>query len=341
MSKNTITTAILWCNLGTPDAPEPKAVRRYLAQFLSDPRVVDLPRWLWLPILHTVVLWRRPPKTAKKYAEIWTKEGSPLQIWTHKQAKLLQGWLGHNGHRVVVAHAMRYGNPSIEHTVRKLQQHGIQRILLLPAYPQYSSTTTASLVDTISQLNKTLRNVPEWRTLNHYHDHPAYIQALAHSVRKHWQHHERGKKLIMSFHGIPQHTCTAGDPYEKHCHATGKLLAEALDIDEDDYCVTFQSRFGWAKWLQPYTEPTIKQLAQQGIHSVDVICPGFVSDCLETLEEINMEVRETFLQAGGKKYNYIHCLNDTQQWIDALGAIAIHNLSGWDTHQPTTPELHR
>lgn len=333
MAKNTITTAILWCNLGTPEAPNTKAVRRYLAQFLSDPRVVDLPRWWWLPILHTLVLWKRPAKSAQKYAKIWTKEGSPLLVWTHKQAKLLQGWLGHNGHRVIVAHAMRYGKPSIAHVVHKLQQQGIQRILLLSAYPQYSSTTTASLIDDVSTLSYNMRCIPEWRTLNQYHDHPAYIQALVHNVRKHWQQHERGKKLIMSFHGIPQRTCTLGDPYEKQCHITAKLLAHQLDLDTDEYCITFQSRFGKAQWLQPYTEPTLKKFAQQGIDTVDVICPGFVSDCLETLEEINMDVRTTFMHAGGKQFNYIHCLNDSPQWIAALGDIAATHLSGWNTKQ--------
>lgn len=335
MTKSPITTAVLWCNLGTPDAPNTKSVRRYLAQFLADPRIVELPRWLWLPVLHTVVLWRRPPQSAKKYAQVWTKEGSPLLVWTHKQAKLLQGWLGHNGHRVVVAHAMRYGSPSIAHVVRQLQKQGIQRILLLPAYPQYSCTTTASLIDDVSKLNHNLRCIPEWRMLNHYHDHPAYIQALAHSVLQHWRYHERGKKLIMSFHGVPQRTATLGDPYEKQCHTTARLLADKLDLDKEQYCVTFQSRFGWAKWLQPYTEPTLQKLAQQGVDSVDIMCPGFVSDCLETLEEIDMEARETFMHAGGKKYNYIKCLNDSPQWIEALGHIAANHLSGWNIQTTT------
>ena len=322
-------TAIIWCNVGTPDAPTVAAVRRYLAEFLSDPRVVELPRLLWLTILHGVVLRVRPARSAEKYASIWTDEGSPLHVWTERQAKLLQGWLGHHGHRVVVTHAMRYGQPSIGQTIERLTQEGISRILILPAYPQYSGTTTASLVDSVFSWSRRARHLPEWRFVNSYYQHPLYIQALASQVQQHWQRHGQGPMLLMSFHGIPEHACRSGDPYASQCFATACLLAKQLGISAQQYRVTFQSRFGRAKWLQPATAATLQQLAREGIGRVDVFCPGFVADCLETLEEIAMENRHAFLEAGGTGFHYIGCLNDNPQWIDALGAISTQHLSGW------------
>ena len=322
-------TAVIWCNVGTPDAPTPSAVRRYLAQFLSDPRIVEMPRLLWRPILHGWVLRTRPARSAARYAAIWTSEGSPLKIWTEKQAKLLQGWLGHNGYRVTVVHAMRYGEPSVATAIEHLRKQGISRILILPAYPQYSSTTTASLIDSVSGWSQQARHIPEWRFVNNYHKHPLYIHALAKHIKKHWQHQGRSKILLMSFHGAPQRTHQLGDPYADQCRATAQLLAQALELPKEHYQVTFQSRFGRDKWLQPYTAVTLEQLARKGIDRVDVICPGFVADCLETLEEIAIEGRQTFLAAGGKAFHYIPCLNDDPEWVTALGTIAARHLAGW------------
>jgi ferrochelatase len=322
-------TAIIWCNIGTPDAPTVAAVRRYLAEFLGDPRIVELPRLPWMAILHGIVLRIRPTRSAAKYASIWTRDGSPLHVWTERQAKLLQGWLGHHGHRVVVAHAMRYGQPSIGQTIDHLTQEGISRILVLPAYPQYSGTTTASLVDSVFSWSRRARHLPEWRFVNNYHQHPSYVRALAGLVQQHWQRHGRGPMLLMSFHGIPEHACRAGDPYAAQCHTTARLLAEQLGMPAQQYRVTFQSRFGQAKWLQPATTATLQQLAREGIGRVDVFCPGFVADCLETLEEIARENHHAFLAAGGSVFHYINCLNDSTEWIDALGAISTQHLSGW------------
>ena len=322
-------TAIILCNLGTPDAPTPSALRRYLAEFLSDPRIVELPRLLWWPVLHGWVLLRRPAQSAARYASIWTPEGSPLKVWTEKQAKLLQGWLGHHGYRVAVTYAMRYGNPSIHATIDRLRKQGFSRILVLPAYPQYSCTPTASVADQVSAWNRRTRHHPEWRFVNHYHTHPLYIRALAKQVQTQWQHHDRGNILLMSFHGTPDRTRRLGDPYAEQCHATARLVAQQLGLSDKQYRVTFQSRFGRAKWLQPYTLATLEQLARQGARRVDLLCPGFVADCVETLEEIAIECRDAFLAAGGQTLHYIPCLNDDPDWIAALGAISAQHLAGW------------
>ncbi|HCL86025.1 MAG TPA: ferrochelatase [Comamonadaceae bacterium] len=326
------TTAILLCNLGTPDAPTAPALRRYLAQFLGDPRVVEIPRLVWLPILHGIILRIRPAKSAAKYATIWTPEGSPLAVWTAKQALMLRGWLGEAGHAVRVQHAMRYGQPAIGAQLQALQDAGVQRVLVLPLYPQYSSTTTASLFDDVAAWVKRARVYPELRFVNGYHDHPGYIGALADSVRAHWQR-EGGpaERLVMSFHGIPERNVRLGDPYADQCRTTARLLAQALGLTEQQWQITFQSRFGKARWLEPYTEPTLVALAQAGTRRVDVMCPGFTSDCLETLEEINQEARHAFMEAGGKEFRYIPCLNDDPAWITALSQIAEQHLAGWPT----------
>ena len=333
-------TAVLLCNLGTPDEPTASALRRYLAEFLSDPRVVEIPRPIWWLILHGIILRTRPAKSAAKYASIWTPEGSPLRVWTEKQATLLRGHLGERGHRVTVRYAMRYGNPSIASELDKLKAEGATRILILPAYPQYSGTTTASVLDAVYQWAAKVRQVPELRFVNRYHDDAGYIEAMVRRVRDFWQSHGRPDKLVMSFHGVPERTLQLGDPYHCECHKTARMLAERLALAPKDYQVTFQSRFGKAKWLQPYTEPTLKTLAGQGVKRVDVICPGFTGDCLETLEEIAMEAREAFLHAGGKEFNYIPCLNDSLPWIGALTAIAERHLAGWPTQvAPSSAEL--
>ncbi len=324
-------TAVLFCNLGTPDAPTPGAVRRFLAEFLSDHRVVEIPRALWWLILHGVILRVRPAKSAAKYASIWTPEGSPLKVWTVKQALLLQGRLGQRGHQVKVFHAMRYGSTSIGQQLDMLKAQGVTRVLILPAYPQYSATTTASLFDAVYAWAVRTRLIPELRFVNHYHDHPGYIDALAKNVRKHWLIHGKPDQLVMSFHGVPQRTLELGDPYHCECMKTARLLGESLGLAKDQFKVTFQSRLGRAKWLQPYTEPSLVAMAKAGVKRVDVICPGFNCDGLETLEEINMEGRAAFLMAGGKEFHYIACLNDSEPWIAALCDITVQHLAGWAT----------
>ena len=332
-------TAILLCNLGTPDAPTAPALRRYLGQFLSDHRVVEIPKPIWWLILHGIILRTRPAKSAAKYASIWTPEGSPLAMWTSKQAKLLRGWLGEAGSNVLVRHAMRYGNPSIASQLDALKAEGATRILVLPLYPQYSATTTASVFDAVYSWAARTRNVPELRFVNHYHDDPGYIDALARTVQTHWKHHGPPDKLVMSFHGVPERTLQLGDPYHCESHKTARLLAERLGLQKDDWQLTFQSRFGKAKWLQPYTEPTLIEMAKAGVGRVDVICPGFTGDCLETLEEINQEAREAFLHAGGKEFHYIACLNDSTPWITALSHIAQQHLSGWPVQPDSADTL--
>ena len=328
-------TAVLYCNLGTPDAPTTAAVRRYLTEFLSDPRVVEIPRLLWMLILHGIVLRVRPAKSAVKYASVWTKEGSPLKVWTEKQALLLQGWLAQRAHPVQVRYAMRYGQTSIASQLDALKAEGVTRVLVLPAYPQYSATTTASVFDAVYAWAGSTRLIPELRFVNHYHDEPLYIEALAKRIRKHWQDNGRGDKLVMSFHGVPQRTLQLGDPYHCECFKTARLLAERLGLQKAQYQVTFQSRLGRAKWLEPYTEPSLIALGRAGVARVDVVCPGFTSDCLETLEEIAMEGKDAFLRAGGKEFSYIPCLNDQPEWINALCAIAQQHMGGW----PIPPAL--
>ena len=332
-------TAILLCNLGTPDAPTAPALRRYLGQFLADHRVVEIPKPIWWLILHGIILRTRPAKSAAKYASIWTPEGSPLAVWTAKQATLLRGWLGEAGHNVLVRHAMRYGNPSIASQLDALKAEGVTRILILPLYPQFSATTTASVFDAVYTWAARIRNVPELRFVNHYHDDAGYIDALAGTIRAHWKHNGPPDKLVMSFHGVPERTLHLGDPYHCESHKTARLLAERLGLQKDDWQLTFQSRFGKAKWLQPYTEPTLIEMGKAGVGRVDVVCPGFTGDCLETLEEINQEAREAFLHAGGKEFHYIPCLNDSPAWISALSRIAQQHLAGWPVQPASASDL--
>jgi ferrochelatase len=324
--------AVVLVNLGTPDAPTRPALRRYLKEFLLDPRVVEIPRAVWKLILHGVILPFRCGRSAKKYAAIWLREGSPLRIYTGKQAALLQELLVERGHQdVEVAMAMRYGSPSLPSVLDALKARGVERIVILPAYPQYSGTTTASIWDAVFDHYRQIRNIPELRLVKHYHDHEGYIEALADNVLTYWDNHGRGEKLIMSFHGVPKRTLLLGDPYYCECQKTGRLLAARLRLSPDQYLVTFQSRFGRAEWLQPYTAPTVQQLAREGVRRIDVLCPGFTSDCLETLEEINMEVRQDFLVNGGQDYHYIPCLNGNPAWITGLAEIAEQHLIGWPT----------
>ena len=325
-------TAVLLINLGTPDEPTAPAVRRYLREFLSDPRVVELPRILWWPVLNGIILATRPKKSAEKYAAIWGTEGSPLKTHTEKQTRLLRGFLGKAGRTVQVEYAMRYGQPSIPATLDRLTSEGLSRILLLPLYPQYSASTTATAFDCAFAWTRKMRNQPELRTVRSFPSDPGYIEALAVSVRQHWMtngHPGESYRLLMSFHGIPVKSVKRGDPYRDECLTTGRLLAEALNLDKTHVTVCFQSRFGPAQWLQPYTSAVLEDLGRKGVQRVDILCPGFPADCLETLEEIAMEGKSTFLTAGGKEYCYIPCLNERDDWIAALRDIALRNLQGW------------
>ena len=332
-------TAVLWCNLGTPAAPTAPALRTYLAQFLGDHRVVEIPKALWWLILHGIILRVRPAKSAAKYASIWAEGGSPLKIGTELQANALGEKLKAMGHEVSVHMVMRYGQPSMASVLDQLKTKGVTRVLVMTAYPQYSGTTTASVFDDFYRWGLKVRWLPEMRFVNQYHDHSGYIQALAAKVRAHWAANGKADKLVMSFHGVPERTLLLGDPYHCQCYKTARLLGEALGIGKDEYMVTFQSRFGKAKWLEPYTEPTLEALAQAGTKRVDVMCPGFTSDCLETLEEIKMEAMEAFMHAGGESFNYIDCLNDSPEWIDGMAQIATQHLQGWPTGAPDTAAL--
>ncbi|MBP6764257.1 MAG: ferrochelatase [Rubrivivax sp.] len=328
-------TGVLLVNLGTPDEPTAPALRRYLAEFLSDRRVVEIPRLVWLPILYGIILRTRPAKSAAKYASVWMEGGSPLAVWTQRQTEALKPRLTAAGHDVLVAYAMRYGNPSIAAVMSRLRAEGATRILVLPLYPHYAAATTASVSDKVMEWALDSRRLPELRFVGEYHDEPSYIAALAAKLQAHWQEHGRSEKLVLSFHGVPERALLLGDPYHCQCHKTARLLAELLCIDKSQMVVTFQSRFGKAKWLEPYTEATLRELAEKGVKSVDVMCPGFVSDCLETLEEIAQEARDTFLEAGGTRFSYVPCLNDDPAWIASLAVLVQRHLQGW----PTRPQL--
>jgi ferrochelatase len=322
-------TAVLLVQLGTPDEAARAPVRRYLKQFLSDPRVIEIPRLAWWPILNGIILNTRPRKSAAKYRAVWTAEGSPLQVHTRRQALLLRGALGERKVDVAVVHAMRYGNPSVAAGLRGLRDVNLTRLLVVPLYPQYAASTTASAFDEVAAELSTWRNLPELRMVRNFHDEPGYIAALAAQVRRQWTSQGRGQKLVMSFHGLPQRSLTLGDPYHCECLATARLLAAQLGLGEEQWIATFQSRFGSARWLQPYTLPTLLDLAKNGTREVDVICPGFVADCLETLEEISIEARAAFLEAGGTAFNYIECPNESSLWISALSDLVQRHLSGW------------
>lgn len=323
-------TGVLLVNLGSPEAPTAEALRPYLKQFLSDPRVVEIPRPIWWLILNGIILNTRPKASAAKYASIWMDEGSPLKVHAEHQTKLLAGYLAKAGHDALdVAYAMRYGKPSIEDTLNAMRARGCTRILVVPLYPQYSASTSATVIDEVNRCMAHWRNQPELRCVRNFHDHPGYIGALVRSVREHWAAHGEPDRLLLSFHGIPRRSLDQGDPYHCECHKTGRLVAEGLGVAPGKVMVTFQSRFGKAEWLQPYTQPTLESLAAQGVGRVDVMCPGFVSDCLETLEEIGMECKEAFLEKGGKTFHYIPCLNERHEWIDALAELTRTQLGNW------------
>ena len=318
-------TALLLVNLGTPDAPTAGAVKRYLSQFLHDHRVVELTRWLWCPLLHFIILPLRSPRVARNYASIWMDEGSPLLVHTKRLAKAMQ----HSLPDVSVRVAMRYGNPSIPDVLRQLQAEGMQRLLVLPLYPQYSASTSGSVLDAVTKELAGWRRTPELRFIADYHVDPAWLDALEARVRAHWDLHGRADQLLMSFHGLPKRYETAGDPYPRQCEAGARALAARLGLGEDEWKLTYQSRFGREEWLQPYTDKTLEAMAREGVKTVDVICPGFAADCLETLEEIAVENHENFREAGGEALRYISALNDEPGHVAALSALARRQLQGW------------
>lgn len=319
---------VMVVNLGTPPAPSSVSLRGYLKQFLSDPRVVEVPRLIWFFVLRYILL-RRPAQSARAYRSVWTDAGSPLAVYTQNQAAAIQAHFGGPDSDVVVEAAMRYGQPSVRSAWLKLRAKGASKLFVLPLYPQYCAATTGSTFDALSDVFQNVRALPELRFLTSYHAEPTYIECLAQSVRNHWEQHGKAQKLIVSFHGIPQKYADRGDPYRNECAATTRLLARALGLDSDAYQMTFQSRFGKDPWLTPYTDETLKSLPSQGIDSVQVICPGFAADCLETIEEIGVENRDYFLEAGGKNYEYILALNATPNHIAALTTVIEKNIQTW------------
>ena len=317
---------VLITNLGTPKAPTAKALRPYLKQFLSDPRVVEIPRILWWCILNGIILNTRPAKSAHAYSNVWTEEGSPLALYTKAQADNLREL---QSPQIIVDWAMRYGEPSVGSVIQKLQDQGVRKLLVLPLYPQYSASTTGSTFDALAEDFTKRRWIPELRFITSYHDHPLYIRAIANSIRKHWEEVGRSEKLIFSYHGVPLRYLHSGDPYHCQCLKTTRLIAEELELEPEQFMTCFQSRFGREEWLRPYTDETLKALPSKGVKSVSVICPGFSSDCLETIEEINMENREYFEEAGGESYHYIPALNDSSEHIQFLNQLIQQHLQGW------------
>ena len=310
-------TGVLLVNLGTPAAPTAAAIRAWLREFLSDRRVVQLPPALWLPVLYGVILPLRPRKLAPAYQSIWTAQGSPLLVISRRQRTALQARLGAD---TPVALAMRYGAPSVEQGFSELLCQGVQKIRVLPLYPQYSMTTTASVADAVAAALRTRAGL-EPVFINDYHDHPAYIAALENSVRAHWERHGRGEHLLLSFHGLPQKCVEAGDPYARQCETTGRLLAQALGLGNGEWTLAYQSRVGRARWLQPYADEVLEQLAERGVRTLDVICPGFAADCLETLEEVAQRYAAHFVRCGGAQLRYIGALNDSADHIAMLEAL--------------------
>lgn len=331
-------TGVLLVNLGTPDAPTTAAVRRYLAQFLSDPRVIELPRWQWLPILHGIVLRTRPRRVAHAYASIWGDEGSPLLTIGRRQARALEASLaaGVPG-PVRVTLGMSYGHPSIPEALAELRRAGARRLVVLPLYPQYSGSTTGSVFDAVAAELSRWRRVPELRFIQHYADDPGYIEALAASIRDYRDAHGAGDLLLLSFHGVPRRYLDNGDPYHCLCHKTARLVAARLGLDDSEWRLTFQSRFGREPWLQPYTDETVAALGREGMRRLDVACPGFATDCLETLEEIAMQNREAFEAAGGGELRYIPALNDDSRHIDALAGLVVRHARGWPETDAEVP----
>lgn len=316
-------------NLGTPDHPTAKSIRRYLSEFLSDTRVIEIPQWIWQLILRGFILTRRPAKLAPRYKEIWLSDGSPLLVHSRALAQGVQQAFDAQAVNVRVELAMRYGNPSVGGAIDKLRAQGCERILVAPLYPQYAGSTTATAVDAVMAHASRLRNQPELRFIKRYYDDPSYIGALVGRVRQYWQQYGKPQRLLLSFHGLPRRVIEQGDPYRRDCMATAALIRQGLGEDGGLTHVSFQSRFGAEKWLEPYTEPTLKSWANQGIADVDVMCPGFLADCLETLEEIQIQCRDTFLGAGGRRFRYLPCLNGDPGWVTGLTELLRRHSADW------------
>ncbi len=330
-------TGILLVNLGTPDAAEPGAVRRYLAEFLGDPRVIEVPRAIWLPLLYGVILPFRSRRSARAYAKVWTERGSPLRSHSEDLAAALQESLAASGAQVEVRLAMRYGQPSIRSVVDDWIREGLRRVLVLPLYPQFSATTTATVFDEVGRALADWRWPPELRQINDYFAEPQWVEAIAASIRRFWEQHGRGDRLLMSFHGVPQRYLRAGDPYHCQCHASARMIAAALQLADHEWQLSFQSRVGREPWLQPYTDHTVEKLAADGVKTLDVVCPGFAVDCLETLEEIAMENAEAFHEAGGSSLRYIPALNASADHAAVLATLACRHLQGWSGSDPAQP----
>ncbi|MBK1735297.1 ferrochelatase [Halorhodospira abdelmalekii] len=323
---------VLVANLGTPDEPTTTALRRYLREFLGDPRVIEIPKWRWWPILFGLVLRTRPKKSAAAYREVWRSDGSPLLTIGERQVAGIRRRLEARSAvgPFAVELGMRYGNPSIAEALHRLREAGAQRILVLPLYPQYSATTTGSTFDAVAKELMRWRWVPELRMVGQYHDDAGYLDALVRSIREHWDREGRGERLLFSFHGMPQRYLLNGDPYYCQCHKTARLLAERLQLPAGSWEVSFQSRFGKEEWLKPYTDETVVHMARElGVKRLDVVCPGFAADCLETLEEIAGENQEYFEEAGGERLAYIPALNDRHDHVDALARLILRHAQGW------------
>lgn len=320
-------TAVLLINLGSPSAPTAQAVRPYLRDFLSDQRVVELPKWLWQPILYGLVLTFRPKKSAHGYEKIWFPEGSPLTVYTQRQAAALSEKLPD----VIVRYAMSYGESNVAQVLSELKAQGVTQVLALPLYPQYAASSTAAALDKVFNALLRQRYQMSIRTLTSFYNNVGYIEAMKQHIQAYWAEHGRGEKLMLSFHGIPQKHHDDGDPYPLQCRHTAELLTQALGLNENDYIVSFQSQFGKAKWVGPSTQDLFDELPKQGVSKLDVFCPGFVSDCLETMEEIAIAGREQFHEAGGVQYHYIPCLNTHPAWINALADLIEQHLQGWRT----------
>jgi ferrochelatase len=326
---------VLLVNLGTPDAPTPAAVRRFLKQFLSDPRVIEVPRLLWWIILHGYILRVRPARSASVYQKIWTEHGSPLLLHSRDIANAVEQQLtARISGTVNVELGMSYGEPSIAAALDRLNEQGAQRIVCLPLYPQYSGTTTASVFDAVSAELSRRRWVPEFRFISHYHDARGYIAAQAQNIREYREQNGRGEKLLFSFHGVPRDTLLQGDPYHCQCQKTARLIAESLELTDDEWLVTFQSRVGRAEWLRPYTDETVAGLGREGTSRLDLVCPGFAADCLETLEEIAMQNAEIFSAAGGGTLNYIPALNARDDHVAFLTRLIEKHIGGWPESSP-------
>lgn len=320
---------VILVNLGTPDEPTAPAIRKYLREFLSDPRVIEIPRLLWWPILNGPILMARPRKLVPRYKSVWMEGGSPLMVYTQRQTEGLRQLFAQRGLAIEVETGMRYGQPSIKQAMLRLRERGCEHMLVVPLYPQYASSTTATVVDEVARVASHMRDQPALRFIKRFHTDQAFIGPLGDKIAAFWQQHGKPQKLVMSFHGLPRQCVDLGDPYCRDCYETARALAQYLGLPDEAYQVTFQSRFGPAKWLEPYTEPTLQKLAQQGVTDIDVVCPGFLADCLETLEEIQVEVCEAFMHAGGKRFRYIPALNDDQAWVNSLADMVLGQLQGW------------